>query len=93
MEPLWAQQQAINFECARDVIVDFLSILSAQIYEEIDSIQLQQLRDQRYAFSHDLKSFYVNEDEKIAVIRAKYDAFFSEKMACLNRKKHGISPT
>lgn len=93
MEAHWTQQQAINFECARDVIIDCLSILSVKINEETDSFQLQQLRDQRYAFSQDLKSFHVSDDEKIAVIRAKYDAFFSEQMTCLNRKKHGISPT
>jgi hypothetical protein len=81
MEPLWTQQQAINFECVRDVITDCIGILSAQIYAETDPIKLQTLRDQRHAFSQERNSLHVNDDLNIAAVREKCDAFFVEHMS------------
>ncbi|WP_395006203.1 hypothetical protein [Undibacterium sp.] len=81
MEAHWTQQQAIDFECVRDVITDCIGILNVQIYAETDPIKLQALRNQSHAFSQERNSLHVNDDLNIAVARAKYDAFFIENMS------------
>ncbi len=75
----WTQEQSINFECARDVITDLISIYTAKIYIEkkkpepepdlklIESYSTEQTRLRR-----ERTALNALDDNAVALVRSKY---------------------
>ena len=73
----WTQEQSINFECAREVITDLISIYTAKIYIEkkkpepdlklIESYSTEQTRLRRERTALNLL-----DDSAVALVRSKY---------------------
>jgi hypothetical protein len=75
----WTQEEAIAFECAREVITDMMAIHSGQIAEEQakhrpDSDRLAQLRAERTRLARERTELNVHDHADIARIRAVYGA-------------------
>src|SRR5450830_646254 len=75
----WTQDQAIAFECAREVITDMMAIKTALIATETekvnpDSEYLIDLRTKRSKLSIERSGLHVDDDAKIDCIREQYGA-------------------
>lgn len=80
MNPQWTQDEAIAFECAREVITDMMAIQTGQMAEEgrkaapdIDS--LASLRAERSRLFQEREALHIDNPAGIARIRAEYGAF------------------
>jgi len=75
----YTQDEAIEFECAREVITDLISIYNEQIREESskakpDDELLSKLRLYRYRLVLERSTFHVKDHEIIARINVEYGA-------------------
>jgi hypothetical protein len=73
----WTQDQAIAFECARDVITDMIGICSAAIAEEEskpvpDAARLAALEEAMARLGDERRSLRLFEHDKIARINKEY---------------------
>lgn len=76
----WTQEEAVAFECAREVITDMMAILTRQIADESakpqpDAARLAQLRAVRSRTAQERAGLHVGDRADIARIRAEYGAF------------------
>lgn len=75
----WTQDQAIAFECAREVITDMMAICTGRITEEAakevpDADHLVGLRAYRSKLAQERGAFHVTDDAVVARIRTEYGA-------------------
>jgi len=75
----WTQDQAIAFECAREVITDMMAIQTALIAIETEKVDpdleyLINLRIMRSKLSIERSALHVNDDAMINYIRGQYGA-------------------
>lgn len=75
----YTQDEAIEFECAREAITDLISIYNGQIYEESsktkpDDELLSKLRLYRYRLVLERSTFHVKDHEIITQINVEYGA-------------------
>jgi len=80
---MWNQEQAVAFECAREVITEMMGILTFQINEyskqaEPNPAHLKLLRADRSRLAAERASLHVGQDEKIAQVREKYGSFIRQ---------------
>lgn len=76
----WTQEEAVAFECAREVITDVMAIHTSQIAEERaksqpDALRLAQLRTERSRLAQERAGLHVGDRAAVARIRAEYGAF------------------
>lgn len=76
----WTQDEAIAFECAREVITDMMAIQTGQLVEEAakaapDADRLASLRAERSRLTQQRAALHVDDLADIARIRAEYGAF------------------
>ncbi len=75
----WTQNEAVAFECAREVITDLRAILTGQIAEESgkehpDAERLATLRAERSRLFHERAGLHVKDQATVARVRAEYGA-------------------
>jgi hypothetical protein len=75
----WTQEEAIDYECAREVITDLIAIHSRQIAEESrkeypDAERLESLRAERSRLFREQTGLRVKDHAGIARVRAEYGA-------------------
>jgi hypothetical protein len=73
----WTQDEAIAFECAREVITDLQSILSHQIAQESakphpNAELIQQLENRLHTLYRERADLHVQDQDQIAAIRSEY---------------------
>ena len=76
----WTQEEAVAFECAREVITDLMAIQTGQIAEESgkqtpDAARLAALRAERSRLAQERAGLHVGDHTHVARIRAEYGAF------------------
>ena len=79
-EPLWTQDEAINFEVAREAINDVMSICTQQIGLEKrkanpDTALIEALYARRSALNQERTALRLKDHEEIARITKEYGAF------------------
>ncbi len=77
--PLWTQDEAIAFECAKEVITDMMAICSTQIDEETRKPQpnqqrLTELKAELFNLGREQITLRGNDQNTIAKIRQEYGA-------------------
>jgi len=77
----WTDDEAINYECAREAITSVRAILTAQIHEEAkkpdpDAAYLEDLYAERSRMFDERAALHVNDQTNIARVRAEYGARF-----------------
>lgn len=75
----WTQDQAVAFECAREVITDMIALYSGRIAEETgkqtpDAKIIADLRAERSRLAQERATLHVADTALIAEIRSKYGA-------------------
>lgn len=75
----WTQDEAIAFECAREVITDMMAIQTGQIADEgnkaaPDADRLACLRAERSRLSQERAALHVDDLAAVARIRTEYGA-------------------
>ena len=75
----WTQDQAIAFECAREVITDMMAIQTGLIASETEKASpdlgyLEDLRAKRSQFAQERSGLHVEDDAEIARVRQQYGA-------------------
>ncbi|CAN5873762.1 hypothetical protein BH11PSE12_BH11PSE12_20590 [soil metagenome] len=75
----WTQDEAIAFECAREVITDMMAICTGQISDEsskatLDADRLSQLRVERTKLFQERAALHITDQLDIARIRTSYGA-------------------
>lgn len=75
----WTQEEAVAFECAREVITDLMAIQTGQIAEEArkpqpDAARLASLRAERSRLAQERAGLHVGDRAAVARIRAEYGA-------------------
>ena len=75
----WTQDEAIDFECAREVITDLRAILATQIYEESnkeqpDAEKLEQLYAESSRLFRERADLHVTDHENVMRVLARYGA-------------------
>lgn len=75
----WTQDEAIAFECAREVITDMMAIKTGQIAQEGDKAapdadRLANLRAERSRLAQERAALHVDDLATVARVRAKYGA-------------------
>lgn len=75
----WTQDQAIAFECAREVITDMMALCTLRITEEAakespDADRLAELRADRSKLAHERAALHVTDEADVARIRTEYGA-------------------
>lgn len=75
----WTQEEAVAFECAREVITDMMAIQTGQIAaeaskQEPDAVRLASLRAERSRLALERAALHVHDHADIARIRADYGA-------------------
>lgn len=75
----WTQDEAIAFECAREVITDLRAIITGQIAEENDkehpdTDRLSALRAERSRLFRERAGLRVQDQTAVARVRAEYGA-------------------
>ena len=73
----WTQEQSINFECAREVINDLMSIYTTKIYAEKkktipDLALVNSLLAERSRLRQERSALNADDDAAVAAVRAKY---------------------
>jgi len=79
----WTQEEAIAFECAREVITDLRAIITDQIYtesnKEIPDIErIERLHKESSRLFRERSALHVNEHAAVARVRSKYGAMVRE---------------
>lgn len=77
--PKWTQDEAIAFECAREVITDMMAICTGRIADETDkeapdADHLAALRAERSRLAQERAALHVGDHADIARIRTDYGA-------------------
>lgn len=77
--PLWTQEQAIAYECAREVITDLSAICTARIHEELakqspDHGLVAALEEKITRLFNERRELTVGNQDEIAKIRHAYGA-------------------
>ncbi|GHT82472.1 hypothetical protein AGMMS49960_09240 [Betaproteobacteria bacterium] len=77
--PKWTQDEAIDFECAREVITDLRAILTGQIYEETskehpDAEKLERLHAESSRLFRERAGLHVKDQANVARVLAEYGA-------------------
>ena len=77
--PLWTQEQAITYECAREVITDLSAICTARIYGELakqtpDHGLVASLEEKITRLFNERRELTVGNQDEIAKIRQAYGA-------------------
>ena len=77
--PLWTQEQAIAFECAREVITDLSAICTARIYDELakqtpDHGLVAALEEKITRLFNERRELTVGNQDEIAKVRREYGA-------------------
>lgn len=75
----WTQDQAIAFECAREVITDMMALCTLRITEEAakqapDADRLAALRADRSKLAQERAALHVTDEAQVARIRTEYGA-------------------
>ncbi|NKC11796.1 MAG: hypothetical protein GKR94_06300 [Gammaproteobacteria bacterium] len=75
----WTQNEAVAFECAREVITDLRAILTGQIAEEAskehpNAERLANLRAERLRLFRERAGLRVKDQATVARVRAEYGA-------------------
>lgn len=75
----WTQDEAIAFECAREVITDMMAICTGQISDESskatpDADRMAKLRAERSKLSQERAALHIADQLDIARIRTNYGA-------------------
>ena len=75
----WTQDEAIDFECAREVITDLRAILTTQIYEENnkeqpDAAKLEQLYAESSRLFRERANLHVTDHENVKRVLDRYGA-------------------
>ena len=75
----WTQNQAIAFECAREVITDMMALCTLRITEEAakeapHADRLAELRADRSKLAQERAALHVTDEADIARIRTEYGA-------------------
>jgi len=78
-QPLWTQDEAIAFECAKEAITDMMAIFSSQIDEETrkpqpDQQRLSELKAELFSLGREQITLRGNDQNTIAKIRREYGA-------------------
>jgi hypothetical protein len=78
-KPLWTQEEAIAFECAREVICDMMAICTGRMADETrkpnpDTQRVEEMRARRAKLAQELTDLHFTAYEEIARIRAEYGA-------------------
>lgn len=73
----WTQDEAIAFECAREVITDMMAIQTGQMAEEAckaapDANRLASLRAERSRLAQERAALHVDDLTAVARIRTEY---------------------
>jgi hypothetical protein len=77
VDPLWTQEQAIAYECAREVITDLSAICTARIYDELakqtpDHGLVASLEEKITRLFNERRELTVGNQDEIAKIRHAY---------------------
>lgn len=77
--PKWTQDEAVAFECAREVITDMRAILTGEIAEESskehpDAERLERLHAESSRLFRERAGLHVKDHDAIARVRAEYGA-------------------
>ena len=76
MRPLWTQEQAVAFECAREAISDLMAICAAAIAREEaaapDGPRLVELEQELAGLARERAELSVADHDHIAAIRRTY---------------------
>lgn len=75
----WTQEQAIAFECAREVITDLMAIQTGQIAAEAsknepDATCIENLRAERSRLAQERSNLHVGDHANVARINDEYGA-------------------
>ena len=75
----WTQDQAVAFECAREVITNLMAIYSGRISHESakalpDTNLIAELRANRSELANERVALHVGDDSDVARIRKEYGA-------------------
>lgn len=75
--PLWTQEKAIDYECAREVITDLSSILTSRIYSELakhipDHDLVASLKARRTQLFNERRGLTVGNQDELARLRKEY---------------------
>jgi len=75
----WTQTEAVDFECAREVITHLRAILTSLIYDESskehpDAERLATLEAERSRLFHERAALRVKDHAAVARVRAEYGA-------------------
>ena len=75
----WTQNEAVAFECAREVITDLRAIITSQIAEESskeppDAERLAMLRAEHSRLFRERAGLHVKDQTTVARVRAEYGA-------------------
>ncbi len=75
----WTQDEAIAFECAREVISDMISIQTGKIANEAekaqpDAVRIDRLRAERVRLFYERTELRLLDHVRIAQVRAEYGA-------------------
>jgi hypothetical protein len=76
-EPLWTQDESIDFECAKEAVGNMIAICSSLIADEKrrevqDLSRIKELNQKRSIFEDERKNLHWYEKEKIAKFRKEY---------------------
>lgn len=80
-KPLWTQNEAIAYECARDCITDLIGIYCAEIADEEESEKpdldkIAKLENEMARLARERASLTLTDHDRIAAIRKEYGALF-----------------
>jgi hypothetical protein len=75
--PLWTQEEAIAYECAREVITDLSAICTARIYDEMakqmpDHVLVASLEERITNLFNERRELSFADQERIVRIRREY---------------------
>ena len=75
--PLWTQEEAIAYECAREVITDLSSICTSRIYSELakqipDHDLVASLKARRTNLFNERRDLKIGNQDEIARLRKEY---------------------
>ena len=75
--PLWTQEEAITYECAREVITDLSSICTARIHDELakqnpDQSLITGLEERITSLFNERREMTIGNQQEIAKIRLNY---------------------
>ena len=88
----WTQEEAIAFECAREVITDMMAIQTGQMAEEAskaapDADRLASLRAERSRLAQERAALHVDDLAAVARIRTEYGAIVRAR----REERHAIA--